>query len=177
MPISTSSSPSPAAGLPTSLAAAPSLKASSPFGAGGSASVSSNAPLYGPELGIPLPDSLTSGLPFEAHLEIYAEALFGTMDIAGQSTSAEEYAGGLKILVPIWKPTNFVLSPYLAVGPAYLNTDLGHALGMDLAVGLRGDYSISQSVAIYVQVELDTFWGQGVGAWAPAVSLGMTLGF
>jgi hypothetical protein len=116
-------------------------------------------------------------MPFEAHLEVYAAALFGTMDIGGQTTSAEEVAGGLKLLVPVWKPTNFVLSPFIAAGPAYLHTDLGHAMGMDLAVGVRGDYSVSRHVMIFVQIELDTFWGSGVGAWAPAGTAGIALGF
>lgn len=133
--------------------------------------------MFGPEIDVPLPDSLVGWMPFEAHLDFYGSALFGSMTIAGESTSAQEYAGGLKLLVPIWKPTNFVLSPYIAAGPAYLKTGLGHALGMDLAVGLRGDYSISRSVVIFAQIELDTFWGQGVGAWAPAGTAGLSLGF
>jgi hypothetical protein len=99
------------------------------------------------------------------------------MNIDGQTTSAQEYAAGLKLLVPIWKPQDFVLSAFIAAGPAYLNTGLGHALGMDLAPGIRGEYSVGRHVVIFVQVELDTFWGQGVGAWAPAGTAGITLGF
>jgi hypothetical protein len=133
--------------------------------------------MFGPEINVPLPDSLVTWAPFETHLEVYATALFGSMDIDGQSTPAQVYAAGLKVLVPVWRPQDFVLSTFLAVGPAYLHTDLGHATGMDLAPGLRGEYSVSRQVILFAQIELDTFWGQGIGAWAPAGTAGIALGF
>ena len=116
-------------------------------------------------------------MPFEAAAQIYARVLLGSMEIDGESTSVQDYAAGVRLAVPLWRPPDFTLSPYVSAGPAFLRTEFGHVTGLDAAVGLRGDYRLSRNVMLIVQIELDTFTSSDFFSWGPAGTFGLTIGF
>jgi hypothetical protein len=146
-------------------------------GGGSSVSGSSSAPLFGPEIDYPLPNDATSWMPFEASAQVYGRVLLGDMEIDGESTSVQDYSAGLRLAVPVWRPPDFTLWPYISAGPAFFRTEFGHVTGIDAAIGLRGDYRVSRSVALIVQIELDTFSSSDFFSWGPAGTLGLTIGF
>lgn len=146
-------------------------------GGGESVSGSSSSPLFGPEIDYPLPSEATSWLPFDAVVQIYARVLVGDMEIDGENTDVQEYSGGVRLAVPLWKPSEFMLSPYVSVGPSYLNTEFGHVTGMEAALGLRMDYGLSRSLSLVLQLEIDTFWASDFFSWGPAGTAGLTIGF
>jgi hypothetical protein len=154
-------------------------KGSGFLGSGGGSSVSgsSSTPLFGPEVDYTLPEDAVGWMPFDAVAQVYVRVLLGSMEIDGDDTSVQDYAVGLRLAVPVWRPPDFTLSPYLSAGPAYLRTDFGHATGIDASVGLRGDYRISRGFALIVQIELNTFSSSDLFSWGPAGTIGLTIGF
>ena len=159
----------------------PSGKGSGLLGLGGSSgesvSGSSSGPLFGPEIDYTLPQDAVLWLPFEATAQIYARVLLGTLEIDGEETQVQDYAVGLRLAVPLWRPPDFTLSPYLSAGPAYLRTEFGHVTGLNGALGLRGDYRVSKSFTLTVQVEVDAFFASDFFSWGPAGTAGVAIGF
>lgn len=146
-------------------------------GEGSSVSGSSSGPLFGPEIDYTLPREAVDWMPLDLTAQIYARLLLGSMEFDGEETQVENYAFGLRLAVPVWRPPDFTLSPYLSVGPAFLRTEFGHATGFDAAVGLRGDYRISRSFTLILQLEIDTFSSSDYFAWGPAGTAGLAIGF
>jgi hypothetical protein len=146
-------------------------------GGSGSGSASGSGPLYGPELDYDLPGSLSDWMPFDASVQVYARALFGSMTIEGESSSAQDYSVGLRLFVPVWSPPDFVTGPYLTLGPSYLTTHFGHATGFDLGAGWSATYRVIRSVYVTGQIGIDTFNGSNLFRWGVAGSLGLSIGF
>lgn len=146
-------------------------------GGGDSVSGSSSTPLIGPEVDLPLPSEATSWIPFDSMVQLYARVLVGGMEIDGEETSVQEYGVGVRLAVPLWKPVDLTLAPYVSLGLAYLDTEFGHVLGMDAALGIRMDYRLSHSLSLLLQLEIDTFWASDFTSWGPAGTAGLTIGF
>ena len=162
------------------LSSLPGSRGSGIFGSGGGGSSvtgSSSAPLFGPEVDVPLPGETVAWMPFEAAAQGYARVLLGDLEIEGESTAVQDYALGIRLIVPLWRPPDFTLSPYISAGPAYLRTEFGHVTGIEVALGLRTDVRLARSVALIVQVELNTFSSSDFFSWGPAGTAGLTVGF
>ena len=152
------------------------------FGGGDSNSADGyDAPfLYGSDLDyVAAPDvtawSPTSWLPEGTSFHLFARLLFGPLEIADVETDLQMYSTGPRLSVPLMRWGALELDTTLSVGPAYLHTGIGDAIGIDGGIGLRLSQFFSRSFSFIAEIEANYFRSSNVTAYGPVLNLGFNL--
>jgi len=152
------------------------------FGGSGSDRVedSDSSLLFGPQVDVELKHDVTEWdatrwLPSPTSLHVYVRALFGEITLFDESSDLEVYGFGLRLSTPFVLVPEFVLAPYLSVGPSFLRTDLGDAAGLEAAAGVRAELRMLKNLAVTGALEVSAYTGRNVFSWGPAVHLGLNL--
>jgi hypothetical protein len=116
-----------------------------------------------------------SWLPERTSLHLFARALFGSLEIADVSTDLQLYGVGPRLALPLarWGTLDFDVT--LTVGPGYLHTGVGDALGFDGGVGFRISQSFTRSLSFIAELEANYFRSGNVSAFGPVVNVGLNL--
>ncbi len=151
------------------------------FGSGGSPSDGKDTPvLYGTDLDYLAAADVTtwrpaSWLPERTSLHFFARALFGSLEIADVSTDLQLYGVGPRLGLPVARWGSLDLDVTLSVGPGFLHTGVGDALGFDGGVGLRISQSFTRSLSFIAELEANYFRSGNVSAFGPVVNVGFNL--
>ena len=153
-------------------------------GAGGSSDVedSDSGLLFGPDLDYLVDPDVTdwipaSWLPKETSFHLYVRALFGEVELYGVDTDLQVYSAGPRLHVPLVTIRPIRLGATLSAGPAYANTDIGDALGVEFGAGLRSELFASRSFVFVLALGLEAFASNDVFAWGPSLNFGINLGW
>lgn len=151
------------------------------FGSGGSTSDGKDTPvLYGTDLDYVAAADVTtwkpaSWLPERTSLHLFARALFGSLEIADISTELQLYGVGPRLGLPVARWGTLDLDVTLSVGPGYLHTGVGDALGFDGGIGFRISQSFTRSLSFIAELEANYFRSGNVSAFGPVVNVGFNL--
>jgi hypothetical protein len=138
------------------------------------------APLVGPELVYPLSMDLSeasgfSWLPGGSRLSVFGRACFGAIEVYGVESDMVLISAGPQLLLPFVSTREFVFGASLSAGPAWLETDIGSALGFQGLGALRGEVPLSGGLSFVAMAEAGYYASENVRVWGPGFSLGLTL--
>ncbi|MBI3854798.1 MAG: hypothetical protein HY293_03810 [Planctomycetes bacterium] len=150
----------------------------------GSTGVSdSDTPLMtGPEIDVPLMDSLDQWralrwLPEGSAFHLFGRIQFGTLQLFGRSTSLEMYVLGGRVTLPFHRTDTFELNASVSAGPGFVRTRIGDATGFDGSLGANAEQKLGAGVSLYASIDAELFLTKGTSAFGPAFNLGLNVGF
>ena len=141
---------------------------------------SDSSVLYGPEFSVPIKEDLaewdvTSWMPSGSSFGVRARLLFGEFEVFGRESDLELYSLGPTLGVPILAEREATVHAVLTAGPAFLRTDIGDALGVDVGASLESEIPITGNLGIVAGIGVNLFFAENVHTWGPAVNVGLSL--
>jgi hypothetical protein len=131
--------------------------------------------LSGPELDVVLLQDVASWLPESTSLHLLGRALFGKMELFDIDTDVQLYAIAAGLGVPIIDAGSFRLEGSLSAGPGFLKTDMGDAVGLSGATGLRVRQELTSNLSLFGVAEIEIFRAKQTSALGPAFNFGFNL--
>lgn len=149
-------------------------------GSDGDLELDDRGPMTGPELTVPLARDLsawspTAWFPSGTELQVYGRMLLGELEILGVDSDLRLYSAGPRLLVPIASASWAKLGATASVGPAWLDTDIGEALGVEASAGVRADVPLVGSLSFVAVGELGLFATEDFRSWGPGLNLGLAM--
>ena len=137
-------------------------------------------PMSGPELTVPLARDLSgwrpaSWLPERTELQVYGRMLSGDMEVFGVESDLTLYSVGPRLLVPLATASWVKVGATASVGPAWLDTDIGEAWGVEANAGVRADVPLVGSVSFVAAGEIGVFAADEFRSWGPGLNVGITM--
>lgn len=141
---------------------------------------SGSTPFVGPQLTYPVASDVTtwgpaSWLPEGTSLHVYAKALFGSVEIFDTDIEMQLYSAGPLLLIPLYASDLFLLGASVSAGPAYLDTNVGNAVGFEGAAGLRLEIPVTGNFSFVTTGHLSLYASENVTSWGPGINFGLTL--
>ncbi|HYF00721.1 MAG TPA: hypothetical protein VEJ18_17500 [Planctomycetota bacterium] len=147
-------------------------------GSGGDLDDSDSGPMSGPELTVPLARDLsewrpTGWLPSGTELQLYGRMLLGDVEVFGVDSDLRIYSAGPRLLVPLAAASWVKVGATASVGPAWLDTDIGEALGLEMSAGLRAELPLVGSVSFVALGEVGLFATEDFRSLGPGLNVGL----
>jgi hypothetical protein len=153
------------------------------LGGSDSANEDSDSPLLaGPELEAVLFQDVTgwrpaSWLPEGTSLCLYARFLAGEMELFGEDADLTMWSFGPRLKVPFLRAGALDLQASLFAGPAFVDTDLGDAVGFNGGAGAWAELKLTGSIALVLAAEAELFAADDTSAFGPPFNFGLNVGF
>lgn len=149
-------------------------------GSGGDLDDSDRGPMSGPELTVPLVRDLTgwrptAWLPSGTELQVYGRMLLGEMEVFGVESDLRLFSVGPRLIVPLAAASWVKVGATASAGPAWLDTDIGEAWGVEMNAGLRADVPLIGSVSFVALGEVGLFATDDFRSWGPGLNFGITM--
>lgn len=138
--------------------------------------------LVGPAISMPLFEDTSrwvglAWLPSGSRLDLYGHVLAGDMRILDQSVDVRLFSGGPRLGLPLVRGAEipWEIDGTLALGPAFLQTDLGEAIGLSVTAGVSSRIHLAAGLALVASLDYEGFLASDVRAHGPSANLGVVL--